>query len=59
MDMGPAWDKVGKVRCWLTGSDACKEACREMSVPTVQLWKKIKRIGRYTWTERRCSGSSF
>ena len=26
---------------------ACKEACREMSAPTVQSWKKIKRIGRY------------
>ena len=26
---------------------ACKEACREMSAPTVQSWKKVKRIGRY------------
>ena len=26
---------------------ACKEVCREMSAPTVQLWKKVKRIGRY------------
>ena len=26
---------------------ACNEACREMSAPTVQPWKKVKRIGRY------------
>ena len=26
---------------------ACKEVCREMSAPTVQSWKKVKRIGRY------------
>ena len=26
---------------------ACKETCREMSAPTVQSWKKIKRIGRF------------
>ena len=25
----------------------CKEVCREMSAPTVQPWKKVKRIGRY------------
>ena len=26
---------------------ACKESCREMSAPTVQSWRRIKRIGRY------------
>ena len=26
---------------------ACKEVCREMSAPTVQSWKTVKRIGRY------------
>ena len=26
---------------------ACKEVCRETSAPTVQSWKKVKRIGRY------------
>ena len=38
---------------------ACKEACREMSAPTVQSWKKIKRIGRYLFGLREgWSGSS-
>ena len=26
---------------------ACKEACREMSAPTEQSWRRVKRIGRY------------
>ena len=26
---------------------ACKEACREMSVPTAASWQKLKRMGRY------------
>ena len=26
---------------------ACKEACRDMSAPTENSWKKLKRIGRY------------
>ena len=32
---------------------ACKEACREMSAPTVQSWKKVKLIGRYFLAVRR------
>ena len=25
----------------------CKEACREVSAPTMQSWKKVERIGGY------------
>ena len=38
---------------------ACKEVCREMSAPTVQSWKKVKRIGRYLLVVRRWCGCSL
>ena len=42
---------VATINCMATDMPdlqfACKEVCREMSAPTVQSWKKVKRIGRY------------